>query len=55
MRALRLLLIFGWMAFGAGRRARVIGRGGEAEKPQERQRCSEDQKINLPEYWIWRP
>jgi len=52
MRALRLLLKLRLMTFGAGRRARIIGRGGEAEEPQERQRCRNDQKINLPEYWI---
>ena len=52
MRALRLLLNLGGMTLGADRRARVIGRGGQAQDPQERQSYRDDQKINLPEYWI---
>jgi len=52
MRALGLLLKLRLMTFGADRRARIIGRGGQTEEPQERQGCRNDQKINLPEYWI---
>jgi hypothetical protein len=32
VRATRLPLVFHGMAFGAGRRARVIGAGGHAQK-----------------------